>query len=124
MKKIVLVEDDPLLIDIYTTRFQEMGFEIIVVEHGEKAVEKIRKEKPALVILDIVLPHQDGWEILRTLKTDKELEGIQIIILSNLGQKKEVEKGLRLGAARYLIKAHHTPTQVVKEVLRIIEKSK
>ncbi|MCH7605079.1 response regulator, partial [Patescibacteria group bacterium] len=118
------VEDDSLLIDIYTTRFQEMGFEITVVERGEKAVEKIRKEKPALVILDIVLPHQDGWEILRTLKTDKELEGIQIIILSNLGQKKEVEKGLRLGAARYLIKAHHTPTQVVKEVLRIIEKSK
>jgi len=124
MKKIILVEDDLLLIDIYTTKFQETGIQVTVVEHGEKAVEKIRKEKPDLVVLDIVLPHQDGWEILRTLKTDKELEGIQVIILSNLGQKDEVEKGLRLGAVRYLIKAHHTPTQVVEEVLRIMEKSK
>ncbi|MBI2098585.1 MAG: response regulator [Candidatus Wildermuthbacteria bacterium] len=119
MKKILLVEDDPLLIDIYTTKLQQSGFEVQVVEQGEKVLAAIQKEKPAVVLLDIVLPHVDGWDILQQVQASEELKHIPIIILSNLGQKEEIEKGLRLGAVRYLIKAHYTPSQIVEEVVKL-----
>jgi len=120
MKKILLIEDDPLLIDIYTTKLQQSGFDVKAVEHGEKAVAAIQQERPDIVLLDIVLPHVDGWEILQQVQASEELKRIPIVILSNLGQKEEIEKGLRLGAVRYLIKAHYTPSQVVEEVVKLI----
>ena len=120
MKKILLVEDDPLLLDIYTTKLQQSGFEVQTVEEGEKAVVAIQDQKPDIVLLDIVLPHVDGWEILRQVQASEELKRIPIVILSNLGQKEEIEKGLRLGAVKYLIKAHYTPSQVVEEVVKLI----
>ncbi len=120
MKKILLIEDDPLLIDIYTTKLQQSGFEVQTVEEGEKAVTAIQQERPDIVLLDIVLPHVDGWEILQQVQASEELKRIPIVILSNLGQKEEIEKGLRLGAVRYLIKAHYTPSQVVEEVVKLI----
>src|SRR3989338_8086617 len=110
MKKILLVEDDPLLIDIYSMKLKQSGFEVRVVENGEKALEAVEEQKPDLVLLDIVLPHIDGWDILESLRASETLKGIQIVILSNLGQKEEIAKGLRLGAAKYLIKAHYTPS--------------
>lgn len=121
MKKILLIEDDPLLVDIYTTKFKEAGFELEVAADGEEGLKKIRDEKPDLVLLDIVLPQFDGWEVLRKVKTDKALKGIKVVVLSNLGQKSEVEKGLKLGAAKYLIKAHYTPSEVVKEVKKVLK---
>ncbi|MDO8655200.1 MAG: response regulator [bacterium] len=118
--KILLVEDDPLLIDIYTTKLQEAGFSLVVVSDGAKVVEEARAAKPDIVLLDIVLPNVDGWEVLRSLKADNELKNIKVIILSNLGQKEEVEKGLQMGAARYLIKAHYTPSQVAEEIQNLV----
>ena len=120
MKKILLVEDDPFLIDIYTTKLKKVGFEVYVSRDGESALQLIEKERPDLVLLDIVLPHVDGWEILRKIKNNEKLKDIKIIILSNLGQKHEVEKGLKLGATKYLIKAHYTPTQIVEEIKNIL----
>jgi len=119
MKKILLVEDDPLLIDIYTTKLKERGFDVVVIERGEKVLEMVRKKEPDIVMLDIVLPNQDGWSILSQIKEDKDLKSTKIVVLSNLGQKEEVEKGLKLGAAQYLIKAHYTPSQVVKEIEKL-----
>ena len=121
MKKIILVEDDPFLIDIYTTKLKELDFAIQVATDGEEAINKIKEEKPDLIVLDIVLPHVDGWEILREIKGEEKLAKTKIIILSNLGQKEEVEKGLQLGATKYLIKAHYTPSQVVEEIKKILK---
>ena len=119
-KYILLIEDDPFLIDIYTTKFREANFEVEVVEDGEKALTSLKERKPDLLLLDIVLPNVDGWEILREIREDSNLKDLKVVILSNLGQKEEVEKGFKLGAAKYLIKAHHTPTEVVEEVKKII----
>ena len=119
MKKILLVEDDPLLIDIYTTKFKERGFDVMVVNRGEKVLEIVRGKKPDIVVLDIVLPHQDGWSVLSQIKEDKNLKSTKVVVLSNLGQKEEVEKGLKLGAAQYIIKAHYTPSQVVQEIEKL-----
>ena len=121
MKKILLVEDDPFLIDIYTTKLKDSGFDVKVAADGDEALGTVKEEKPALVVLDVVLPHIDGWEILSQLKSDKELKKIKVIILSNLGQKEEVEKGLKLGATKYLIKAHYTPSQVVEEIKKVLK---
>lgn len=118
--KIVLVEDDPLLIDIYSTKFKESGFEVSVCDRGDAAPAHIAKEQPDLVVLDIVLPQKDGWDILQDIKSNVKTKNIKVIILSNLGQKEEIEKGMALGAAGYLIKAHHTPSEVVREIKKIL----
>lgn len=120
MKNILLVEDDPFLIDIYSTKLKEAGFEVEVVSAGEKVLDKVLEKQFDLLVLDIVLPQMDGWEILRKIKEKAKLKSLPIIILSNLGQKEEVEKGLRLGATKYLIKAHYTPSEVVSEIKKII----
>ena len=103
-----------------TTKLKESGFEVYVVDHGEKALAEIEKVKPDLVLLDIVLPHMDGWDILENVKANEHLASTEVVILSNLGQKEEIEKGMKLGAARYLIKAHYTPSQIVQEVVNLI----
>jgi len=120
MNTILLVEDDPFLIDIYTTKLKESGFSVKVVTDGEEALRIIKEKKPDLMILDIVLPQVDGWELLRRIRSMSELKNLKVIILSNLCQKEEVEKGLKLGAIKYLIKAHYTPSQVLKEVKQIL----
>jgi len=117
MKKILLVEDDPLLVDIYRTKFESAGFLVVIVNDGERAIEVAQKEMPDAIMLDIVLPKMDGWEILRNIK--KNNSGAKVIILSNLGQKEEVEKGLKLGAEKYLIKANFTPSEVVAEIEKL-----
>jgi len=121
MKKILLIEDDPFLIDIYTVKIKESGFEIAVAKDGEKALRALEKEKPDLLLLDIVLPRIDGWELLKKIKEKDEFKNLLVIILSNLGQKQEVKKGLDLGAAKYLIKAHYTPTEVVEEIKKVLK---
>jgi CheY-like chemotaxis protein len=117
---ILLVEDDPFLIDIYRTKLEEAGFSVEVAEDGRDALGKIEEKKPDLLLLDIVLPHFDGWEILEKIKKI-QLKNLPVVVLSNLGQKSEVEKGLRLGAVKYLIKAHYTPSQVVEEIKKILK---
>ena len=120
MKQILLVEDDPFLIDIYTTKFKEMGFVIDVAQDGSQALRKILENDIELVLLDIVLPHVDGWEILKKIREEKDLKDLKVVILSNLGQKSEVDKAFALGATKYLIKAHYTPSEVVEEVKKIL----
>ncbi|OHA63470.1 MAG: hypothetical protein A3E07_01005 [Candidatus Wildermuthbacteria bacterium RIFCSPHIGHO2_12_FULL_45_9] len=120
MQKMLLVEDDPLLIDIYTTKLKESGFEVKVIEDGADVLTHMKKEKPDLVLLDIVLPHQDGWEILRQAQEDPETKDMKIVVLSNLGQQEEINKGLQLGAVKYLIKAHYTPSEIVEEIKAIL----
>lgn len=120
IKKILLVEDDPFLSDIYTTKIKEAGFEIDVTGDGDEVISKIKEKKPDLLLLDIVLPHLDGWEIAKQIKEDADLKNLKIIILSNLGQKSEVEKGLGLGAVKYLIKAHYTPSEIVEEIKKVL----
>lgn len=121
MKSILLVEDDPFLIDIYTTKLKEVGYSVDVADDGEEALNKIKEQKPDLILLDIVLPSINGWEILRRIKKDEELKNLKVIILSNLAEKEEVEKGMNCGAEKYLVKAHYTPTEVIKEITKILD---
>ena len=120
---ILLIEDDPLLIDIYSTKLKESGFEVTVAEDGEKGLKSLEGTMPDLVLLDIVLPKQNGWEVLSKIRQNDRFKDLKVVLLSNLGQKEEIEKGLSLGADRYLIKAHFTPTQVVQEIQKLLTTS-
>lgn len=116
MKKVLLAEDDPFLIDIYSTKLKELGAEIDVAITGNECLDKLKEQKFDLLILDIILPGIDGWEILKNInkKRGGVFKNLKILVLSNLGDKKDIERGLQLGADKYLIKAHHTPSEVVK----------
>jgi len=121
MKNILLIEDDPFLIDIYATKLKEEGYSLNVAEDGEEGLRLLKQKKPDLLLLDIVLPNFNGWEILRRVKKSDALKDLKVIILSNLGEKDEIEKGLSLGATKYLVKAHYTPTEVIKEIKKILK---
>lgn len=120
MKKILLIEDDPLMVEIYTKKLKDAGFQVDVATDGREGLEKIKQRAPDLLLLDIVLPQIDGWEILKTAREELGLKDLKVIILSNLGQDSEIEKSLKLGAVQYLIKAHYTPTEVVNEIKKYV----
>lgn len=121
MKHILLVEDDPFIRDMYSTKLKEIGFSVDTAKTGKESIKKADKRKPDLILLDIVLPHKDGWAILKEIKQKQELKDTLVIMLTNLGQKVEVEKGIKLGAEKYLIKAHYTPKQVAEEVKKLLK---
>ncbi len=114
------MEDDKFLSEMYATKLTENGFNVEAAYDGKEGLEKIKQFKPDLVLLDIVLPKIDGFEFLEKIKKDESLKNVLVIILTNLGQKEEVEKGLRLGASDYVIKAHFTPTEVAAKVKRLL----
>lgn len=120
-KKILIVEDDKFLRELIARKLTDEGFEIVEAVDGEDGIKKIKEKKPDLVLLDLILPSIDGFEVLSRVKGDASLASIPIIILSNLGQKEEVEKGLDLGAVDYLIKAHFTPGEIIEKIKNILK---
>lgn len=121
--KILLVEDDKFLVDIFATRLQDAGYDIITADNGETAIALAIEKHPHLILLDIILPQMDGWEVLEKLQKEELTKHIPVILLTNLGHEEDVEKGLKSGAAGYLIKAQYTPTEVVNKVKEALEKT-
>jgi len=119
-KKILLVEDDEFLLTMYSTKFELEGFEVVTADDGEKGLVKAGDESPDIILLDIMLPNMDGFDVLRNLKASKETSTIPVILLTNLSQKQDVELGLSLGADDYLVKAHFMPSEVVDKIRRLI----
>lgn len=118
---ILLIEDDAFVSDVYQTKLSQEGFEISVAENGIKAMEKLKKITPDVILLDVMMPYMDGREVLKKLKKNKKWENIPIIILTNLSQKEEVEELLEKGADDYLIKSHFTPSEVVVKIKSLLK---
>ena len=116
MKKILIIEDDKFLRELIVKKLTKEGYETSEAVDGEEGIKKIKAEKPDLVLLDLILPGIDGFEVLSRMKDDPALLQLPVIILSNLGQKEDVEKGLKLGAIDYLIKAHFTPGEIIEKI--------
>lgn len=121
MKKILLADDDPFLIEVYGNKLKAAGFDLETAETGEEILRKLDEEKFDLLLLDLVLPEVSGWNILEKIRQNENLKDLKVIIVSNLCQKSEVEKGIKLGAIKYLVKANFTPSDVVKEVRETLE---
>ena len=118
----LIIEDDKFLADIYLTKLQQAGFQVEVAEDGQSGIQKAQEMKPNVILLDIVMPQVDGFEVLKRLKEISEMKETRFILLTNLGQKENVERGLKLGADAYIVKAHYTPTEVVAKVKEVLEK--
>jgi len=116
MKKILIIEDDKFLRELITQKLLKEEFEVSEAVDGEEGIKKVKEEKPDLVLLDLILPGIDGFEVLFKMREDAVLSTIPVIILSNLGQREEVEKGLKLGAIDYLIKAHFTLGEIIEKI--------
>lgn len=120
---ILLVEDDPFLLSMYNTKFEMEGFKVVTASDGFQAMKMAEKENPDIILLDILLPKKDGFEVLKELKEDEKLKKIPVILLTNLSQKDEIDKGLASGAVDFLIKAHFMPSEVVEKIKKIIQRA-
>ena len=121
-KKIMIIEDDYFVMDIYHTKLTQSGFDVISANNGLDALKKLQEEKqiPDLILLDIIMPYLGGLEVLERIKADEQLKSIPVILLTNLSQKAEIDKGLGLGAKDYLIKSHFTPSEVLEKINLLI----
>lgn len=124
MSKILLIEDDKFLRELIIQKLGKEGYEVAEAPEGEGGLLKMKEEKPDLVLLDLILPGIDGFEVLSRMKKDAALASIPVIILSNLGQRDDVQKGIDLGAEDYLIKAHFTPGEIVEKIKATLQAPK
>jgi len=120
-KKILIVEDDKFLRELIARKLRNEGYEVLEAVDGEEGLKKIKEIKPDLVLLDLILPGIDGFEVLAKKKEDPQIEKIPVMLLSNLGQREDVERGLRLGAVDYLVKANFTPQEIIEKVKNLLE---
>lgn len=118
--KILLAEDDKFISRAYVDGLSRAGFQVVLASNGEEAVQKISEEKPDLVLLDVIMPDKNGFEVLESVKQIEELKSIPIIILSNLGQDSDIQKGKELGATDYLIKSNFSIKEVVEKIHKIL----
>ncbi len=120
--KILLAEDDKFISLAYRDGFKRAGFEVVWASDGKEAVEKAQKEKPDLIILDLIMPTMNGFEALEKIKADKDIKNIPVIIMSNLGQETDIQKGRELGAVDYLIKSNFSMKEVVSKIEKYLKK--
>lgn len=124
-KKVVLiVDDDQFLLEMYALKFKEEGFAVEIAETGRDALTKADEVKPDIILLDVVLPEMDGFAVLQKLREGKKSDPPLIVMLTNLSQKDDAERGLRLGVDDYVVKAHFTPSEVVEKVRKLLAKRK
>ena len=120
-KNILIIEDDEFLRSLINRKLSAEGYNMISAIDGEEGIKKVLAEKPDLVLLDLILPNEDGFEVLSKIKADPKVSQIPIIILSNSSQKEDIDKGMKLGAADYIIKAQFTPEEIVEKVKNILK---
>jgi DNA-binding response OmpR family regulator len=119
-KKVLIVEDDKFLRELLGKKLAQVGYTAILAVNGEEGLEKVKKDKPDIVLLDLILPGINGFEFLEKRKSDPAISSVPVIILSNLGQREDIEKGLKLGAKDFLVKAHFTPQEIVNKLQMVL----
>jgi len=111
--KILLVEDDKSIRDLYEIKLNKSGFTVVTAENGGIGWDLAQKELPDIILLDVMMPVMNGFEVLKKLRNNKDTKEIPVIILSNYGEVDQMTQGFLVGATDYLIKAEHTPSDVV-----------
>lgn len=114
-KKVLIAEDDAFISKAYREGLSKTNLDVILAEDGEDAIKKINEEKPDLILLDLIMPNKNGFEVLEELKENSE-NVAPIIVLSNLGQQGDVEKAKELGAVDYFIKSNITMKEVIEKI--------
>ena len=120
-KTILIIEDEEMLSSMYKVKFDNEGYQVLTATDGVSGLDLAAKDKPDLILLDIIMPKLDGFAVLKKLKTDPATKTIPVVLLTNLGQDEDLKRGKELGAAGYLIKANNTPSEVINKVKNFIK---
>lgn len=120
--KVLLVEDDTFISKMYVTKLTIKEFEVVAAMDGEEGLRMAEQELPDIILLDIMLPKMDGWQVLEHLKVNQATKHIPVLLLTNLGAQEDIERGLQLGAVDYMIKAHFVPSEVIDKINNIVAK--
>lgn len=123
-KKVMWVEDDAFLSDVIAKKLAAEKAQLVHTANGEEAFPLAEKEMPDIILLDILLPGMDGFEILRQLKKSEKTRSIPVILFSNLGQREDIDKGKDLGAVKFLVKATVTLDEIVGEIKNTLPEKK
>jgi len=118
--KILLAEDDDFIQKAYSAGFKQAGFDVVVASDGEEALTKIADEKPDIILLDLVMPKKNGFEVLKEVKSDDALKNIPVLVLTNLGQDTDVAECKRLGAEDYILKLDTSLFQLIEIVKKYL----
>jgi len=121
-RKICIIDDDNFLLDMYAFKFNQNNFEVYTFLGGGPLLEKLKEGLvPDVVLIDIIMPEMDGFEVLGVINKENLCPNAKKIILSNKSQQSDIDKGLSLGVSGYIIKANSTPSEVINEVIKILE---
>ena len=121
--KILIVDDDSFLLDMYALKFSQNSFEVYTAEDGAQAIEKLKGGlDPKVILLDIIMPNMDGFEMLEKMNAEKLALNATKIILSNKSEQKDADRGNILGVSGYIVKANSTPAEVIEQVTGILAK--
>jgi len=122
MYKILIIDDDKFLLDMYSIKFTESHFEVSTADNGEDALAKVESGlRPDIYLVDLLMPKLDGFQLISKLHEKGIGKEAAIVILSNLGQKEDIDKGLKLGVDGYIVKASATPSEVVSQTVDIVK---
>lgn len=120
MKKVLIIEDEDLIMDLLRKKLSQENYDVSTAHDGEEGLRVLREIKPDILLLDIVMPKKNGYEVMKEMSEDPELKKIPIIIISNSGQPVELDKAKDLGAKDWLIKTEFDPQEVVEKVRKQI----
>ncbi len=119
-KKILMIEDEKIIVDLLKSKLEREGYHVIVGRDGVEGIEKMKQEKPDLILLDIVMPRKGGFEVIEERNKDEELKKIPVIVISNSGQPVELDRAKDLGAVDWLVKTEFDPKEVITKVKKQI----
>lgn len=122
MKKILLIEDEQIIVDLLQRKLKDAGYEVIVTKDGQAGLEAIKRIKPDLVLLDVIMPKMGGFEVMEEVNKDQELKKIPVVIISNSGQPVELDRARELGVRDWLVKTEFDPQEVIDKVIKQIGK--
>lgn len=119
-ESILIVEDDKFFRDLVSKKLEKNGFDMLMAADSKEALAVLEEKKPSLIISDLILPGLDGFELLAMVKKDEKTKNIPVIVLSNLGQKDEIERATSLGAIDFMVKVNFTPDEIVSKIKNVL----
>ena len=120
-KKILIIEDEKVLIEMYRDKFVQAGFEVFLAFDSEEGIEMAKKEKPDLIVLDILLPKENGITFLKWKNEQADIESIPVVAFSNYDDPEAKREAFKLGVKDYLIKTNYTPQEIIEEVKKYLK---
>ncbi|HDL75084.1 MAG TPA: response regulator [bacterium] len=121
-KKVLLIEDEEIILKLLQKKLIDEDYNVLIARNGEQGLKMIKKIKPDIILLDIIMPKMNGFEVMEEISKDSSIKKIPIIIISNSGQETELSRAKELGANDWLVKTEFNPQEVIKKVIKQIGK--